>query len=302
VISASHLTRQFGDRVAVEDLSLELRPGEIFGLLGPNGGGKTTTLRMLAGLIAPTSGTVLLDDGPVNRETSVRLRQRVGFLTETSGLWDQFSVRQNLLVYARLHGLARPAHAVEEAMEQFGIRDRAADAAATLSKGLRQRVALARAMLHQPQVILLDEPTSGLDPESARGVRDLIVRARANHRTVVLSTHNLDEVERMADRVAVLRRRLLALDTPAALRQRLFGSRIRVVLAQPAAPMAAVLGLHGVSVAGSVLSIDLAAAQITTPDLVRRLVASGADVLVVAPDEPPLEDVYLRLIHEGVPS
>jgi ABC-2 type transport system ATP-binding protein len=144
VISASHLTRQFGDRVAVEDLSLELRPGEIFGLLGPNGGGKTTTLRMLAGLIAPTSGTVLLDDRPVNRETSVRLRQRVGFLTETSGLWDQFSVRQNLLVYARLHGLARPAHAVEEAMEQFGIRDRAADAAATLSKGLRQRVALAR--------------------------------------------------------------------------------------------------------------------------------------------------------------
>jgi ABC-2 type transport system ATP-binding protein len=119
---------------------------------------------------------------------------------------------------------------------------------------------------------------------------------------VVLSTHNLDEVERLADRVAVLRRRLLALDTPAALRQRLFGSRLRIVLAQPAAPLAAGLGLHGVSVDGSTLSVDLAAAGITTPDLVRRLAAAGADVLVVAPEEPPLEDVYLRRIHQGAAS
>jgi ABC-2 type transport system ATP-binding protein len=307
VISASHLTRQFGDRVAVEDLSLELRPGEIFGLLGPNGGGKTTTLRMLAGLIAPTSGTVVLDDEPVNRDTSARLRQRVGFLTETPGLWDQFSVRQNLLVYARLHGLPRPAQAVDDAMEQFGIHDRAHDAAATLSKGLRQRVALARAMIHQPQVILLDEPTSGLDPESARGVRDLIVRARANHRTVVLSTHNLDEVERIADRIAVLSTHLLALDTPEALRAGLFGRRLRVSVRGDATPYLATLrarGLTEVTLDRSDLVIRLASSgtpddRFETPAIVRALVNEGAGIQSVTTEEPSLEDVYLQLM-DGV--
>jgi ABC-2 type transport system ATP-binding protein len=297
VLTAARVTRRFGERVAVEDLSLELVPGEIFGLLGPNGGGKTTTLRMLAGLIAPSTGSVMLDGEPVNRETSARLRRRIGFLTETPGLWDQFTVRQNLLVYARLYGIARPSAAVDETMEMFAVRDRASDPAATLSKGLRQRVALARAMLHKPDIILLDEPTSGLDPESARDVRLLIERARADHRSVVLSTHNLDEVERMADRVAVLRQRLLAVDTPSALRHRLFGSRIRLLLSQPAAPFTSALGSSGITAEGSTLWVDLSSAATTTPELVRRLVAAGADIQQVVPDEPPLEDIYLQLVR-----
>jgi ABC-2 type transport system ATP-binding protein len=299
VLSASHLTRRFGERVAVEDVSFDLRPGEVFGLLGPNGGGKTTTLRMIAGLIGPTSGEVHIDGEAVNRRTSARLRRRIGFLTEAPGLWDQFTVRQNLMVYARLHELEPAARIVDEAMELFGLSDRAGDSAASLSKGLRQRVALARALMHDPSIILLDEPTSGLDPESARGVRALIARLRDENRSVVLSTHNLDEVERMADRVAVLRRRLLAVDTPAALRQRLFGARLRIVLGQPAAPFAAGVGsAPAVSAEGSTLSVDLTRTPDTTPDLVRRLVAAGADIHLVAPEEPPLEEIYLKLIHQ----
>jgi ABC-2 type transport system ATP-binding protein len=215
VISASHLTRRFGERLAVDDVSFDLMPGEIFGLLGPNGGGKTTTLRMIAGLIRPTSGDVRLDGQAVNRESAPRLRRRIGFLTEAPGLWDQFTVRQNLLVYAKLHELDSPARAVDGVLALLRIADRAGDSAATLSKGLRQRVALARALLHDPPVVLLDEPTSGLDPESAHGVRNLIEQLRNEQRSVVLSTHNLDEVERMADRVAVLRGRR---DVPAGLR------------------------------------------------------------------------------------
>ena len=198
----------------MDHLDLEVPARVCFGLLGPNGAGKTTTLRMLAGLISPTSGDVRLDGEPMSRGATARRRGRIGFLTEAPGLWDRLTVSRNLLVYARLHGLPDPARAVDEALELFDIRDRRNDRAAQLSKGLKQRVALARTLLHKPDIVLLDEPTSGLDPDSARDVRELILRLRDERRAVLLSTHNLDEVQRVATRVAVLRTRLVALDTP----------------------------------------------------------------------------------------
>jgi ABC-2 type transport system ATP-binding protein len=146
-------------------------------------------------------------------------------------------VRQNLKVHARLHGLPQPDRAVDAAMDLFGVTDRAAEPAAVLSKGLRQRVALARALLHDPGAVLLDEPTSGLDPESARDVRELILRLRHERRAVLISTHNLDEVDRLADRVALLNTRLVALDTPQSLRARAFGARVRVRFTGPADAM-----------------------------------------------------------------
>jgi len=194
---ASHLTRTFDSRVAVDDVSFDLVPGEIFALLGPNGAGKTTTLRMLAGLIDPSSGGVRVDGEPMSRRAAPRLRSRIGFLTEAPGLWDRLTVGRNLLIYARLHGLPNPARAVDEALELFDIRNRRDERAALLSKGLKQRVALARTLLHKPDIVLLDEPTSGLDPESARDVRELILRLRGERRAVLLSTHNLDEVQRV---------------------------------------------------------------------------------------------------------
>jgi ABC-2 type transport system ATP-binding protein len=297
---ASHLTRRFAGRAAVEDASFELVPGEIFALLGPNGAGKTTTLRMLAGLIAPTSGAVTVGGQPMSRQHAASLRGRIGFLTEAPGLWDRLTVRKNLDVYARLHGLPDPRRVVDETLELFGMRDRAGEPAAQLSKGLKQRVALARALLHTPDIVLLDEPTSGLDPESARDVRTLILRLRDERRAVLLSTHNLDEVERVADRVAVLRTSMVAIDTPAALRARLFGTRIRVVLSQPAAPFAEAAAAAGVTQAvanGAVLSIGVDSAAETVPGIVRRLVAAGADIQSVVPEEPSLEEVYLRLLE-----
>jgi ABC-2 type transport system ATP-binding protein len=298
VLSAAHLTRSFGDRVAVDDVSFDLAPGEIFGLLGPNGGGKTTMLRMLAGLIGPSSGHVELDGAPVNKSTSARLRKRIGFLTEAPGLWDSFTIHQNLLIYAKLHELPSPAREVDRALELFDVRDRANDKPAMLSKGLRQRVALARALLHDPQIVLLDEPTSGLDPESAHGVRQLILRLRHEKRLVILSTHNLDEVERIADRVAVLRSRLLAIDSPVNLRRKVFGRWLRITLAQPAGAFADGLGAGAhVTVDGNTLTIDLSHGAATAPQLVRHLVEAGADVESVSEVQPPLEDVYLKLLH-----
>jgi ABC-2 type transport system ATP-binding protein len=247
VLTATHLSRHFGDRIALEDVSFTLEPGEIFALLGPNGAGKTTTLRILAGLIAPSSGSVTVDGQRMGPQSAPRLRAHIGFLTEAPGLWDRLTVRQNLLVYARMYELPSPDAAVDEALERFEIRDRGNDRAAQLSKGLKQRVALARSLLHGPRIAMLDEPTSGLDPASAREVRDLIVGLRAQGRTVLLCTHNLDEVERVADRVAVLSRRLVAIGTPASLKQRLFSPRVRIILTQPAEPFAAMLRQAGVA-------------------------------------------------------
>ena len=306
MLTASHLSRRFGDRIAVEDVSFNLEAGEIFALLGPNGAGKTTTLRLLAGLIAPSSGSVTVEGERMGPESAPRLRARIGFLTEAPGLWDRLTVRQNLVVYARLYGLPSPERAVDAALERFEIRDRGNDRAAQLSKGLKQRVALARSLLHDPRIAMLDEPTSGLDPESARDVRDLILTLREQGRTVLLCTHNLDEVERVADRVAVLSRRLVAIGTPSSLRQRLFTPRLRIVLAQPAAPFVSVLlgaGLTDVTADGTTLGVDTRETPVTTPELVRRLVEAGAGIESVMTEEPPLEDVYLKLLHlEGSPQ
>lgn len=286
MLQASRLTRRFGDRLAVDDVSFEVGKGEIFALLGPNGAGKTTTLRMLAGLIAPTSGTVCVDG-------------RVGFLTEAPGLWDRLTVHRNLFVHARLQGVTDPAGAVRDALARFDLTSRANELAAQLSKGLKQRVALARALLHQPSAVLLDEPTSGLDPESARSVRDLILRLRADGRAIVVSTHNLDEVERVADRVAVLKTTMVAIDTPTALRRRVFGQRLRIVLSGAVDGFAARIsgpGITDVNVCGSTISVEVDDAATRAPGIVTMLVDAGAQIQTVAPEQRSLEEVYLRLL------
>jgi ABC-2 type transport system ATP-binding protein len=298
-LTARHLTRRFGDRVAVDDVSIDLRAGEIFALLGPNGAGKTTTLRMLAGLIAPTSGAVQIDGEAMTADAAGRLRKRIGFLTEAPGLWDNLTVRENLSVYARLYDLADPDKAVADVLALFRIADRSEDRAAKLSKGLKQRVALARAIVHQPPIIMLDEPTSGLDPASARDVRELVVGMRSEGRAILLCTHNLDEVDRVADRVAVLKARLIADGTPESLRQQLFAPRLRIRLNGPAQPFDGVLraaGVRDLNVDGQWLSL---ASTLTTPQIVRTLVDAGAGIEAVETEEPSLEDVYIKVLAGG---
>ncbi len=301
MLSAVNLTRRFGDRLAVDNASLTLERGQIFALLGPNGAGKTTTLRMLAGLIQPSSGSVTVNDQVISRHTAASARAHVGFLTEAPGLWDRLTVRQNLRVYARLHGMPDAERAVDDTMALFGIADRGRQLAAELSKGLKQRVALARTLLHKPDVVLLDEPTSGLDPESARDVRELVIALRNNGCAVLLSTHNLDEVDRVADRVAVLRTRIIALDTPAALRARLFGSRLRMTFSEDAVLFVAAAegtGISDVTHDHHMLTASVDDLPLRTPPLVRRLVDAGANILSLVPDEPSLEEVYLRLLKD----
>jgi ABC-2 type transport system ATP-binding protein len=298
VIVVRHLTRRFGARTVVDDLSFDVARGEIVALLGPNGAGKTTTLRMLAGLIGPTSGSVTIDGVALTRASGSLLRARIGFLTESPGLWDRLTVRENLRVYAGLYAVARPERAIDRLLEMFELIDHADARAAELSKGMRQKAALSRALLHEPAVLVLDEPTSGLDPEIRRSVRGLLAERRAAGCAILVSTHNLDEAERVADRVAVLQRTLLALDRPADLRRRLTTGRLIVRVAGDAAGFLAALQRAGMAatVEGSSIVLTLRDVERDTAPVVDALVAAGARILEVRPEMPALEDVYLHLV------
>jgi ABC-2 type transport system ATP-binding protein len=303
MIAAAGLTRRFGSRTVVDDVTFEVARGEIVALLGPNGAGKTTTMRMLAGLIAPSSGSIAIDGVALTRATGMAVRSRVGFLTEAPGLWDRLTVRENLDLYAGLYGVSNAARTIDRLIDRFELGPRQSTRTAELSKGTRQKVALARALLHDPVVLLLDEPTSGLDPEVTRSVRVLLEERRAAGCSILVSTHNLDEAERLADRVAVLQERLLAIDRPAALRQRLTTGRLIVrVRGNPSAYVevarASAGDAAGVVVDGAALMVHLSDPDRQTPALVAALVGAGAEVLEVRPEMPALEDVYLHLMGE----
>jgi ABC-2 type transport system ATP-binding protein len=297
MIAAAGLTRVFGGHLAVDAVTFDVRAGEILALLGPNGAGKTTTMRMLAGLIGTTRGTVAIDGEPLTRASANRLRGRIGFLTESPGLWDRLTVRENLRVYAGIYGLAEGDARIARTLDRLELADHAGARAAELSKGTRQKVALARALLHDPAILLLDEPTSGLDPAIARGVRHLLDERRAAGCAILVSTHNLDEAERLADRVAVLQQRLLAIDSPAALRRRLTTGRLLIRVAGDPAPLVPLLGAARAHVDGAHLIVQLDRGDEDTPAIVSALVSAGAAIVEVRPEMPALEEVYLRLVR-----
>ena len=310
VVAVEGLTRRFGDVVAVDGLTLEIYPGEVFGFLGHNGAGKTTTVRLLNGLLSPDGGAVrVLDLDPVH--DGPELRRRTGVLTETPSLDERLTGRENLEIYADLYGVpgTEVARRVESLLEGFELAHRADEKAGAYSKGMKQRLALARALLHEPDILFLDEPTSGLDPLGARRVHELITRlSQEQQRTVLLCTHNLAEAQKLCGRVAVLEHgRLVALGTPAELARKLGRSRrLEIDVAPDQAPAAlevveATLGIPEPVVENGKIMI-VGADREVIPDLVSELVNAGVRVYGITPQEPSLEDVYFALHGEEVAS
>ena len=293
------LSKAFETVQAVDRLSVDVRTGEIFGLLGPNGAGKTTTIRMLSALIAPTSGTAWVAGyqvGPQNQE----IRQNVGILTETPGMYDQLSAERNLNFFAEMYEVADIPGQVARYLRMLGLWERRFETVGTFSKGMRQKLAIARALLHEPKVLFLDEPTSGLDPEAARLVRQFVAELREAGRTIVLCTHNLDEADRLCDRIAVFKGTLLALDTPTALRRKLFGRQVVFHLAEMQPKyVQTVIQFEFVLSAEAVdnkLVIGLDDPEKYNPAIVRSLVEAGANIQFVGEVRQRLEDVYLKLV------
>lgn len=311
MISTEGLTRRFAgpkpgrESTAVEDLTLTVRDGEVFGFLGPNGAGKTTTVRMLTSLIAPTRGRASVNGYDVETQAT-QVRSTVGILTETPGLYERLSAEDNLRFFARLYGVKDVSGQVEKYLRLIGLWERRADPAGEFSKGMKQKLAIARALLHEPRTVFLDEPTAALDPESARTVREFIAELRSEGRTVFLCTHDLDEADRLCDRVAVFRKHLIRADTPANLRKSLFGRKIVVRLRNPDDRWRAVAGAlsfaREADIVDGRLVVGLENPEEQNPVLVRALVEAGAEVQFVGELRHTLEEVYLRLIHEAGPD
>jgi ABC-2 type transport system ATP-binding protein len=304
-LTVDHLTKRFGERVAFEDLSFEVGRGEVFGFLGPNGAGKSTTVRTLGTLLAPTSGSAIVAGLPLSRENGTEIRRRIAIMPDSPGLYLRLSVLENLECFADLYEVPTPRERIDMALRAVGLADRAHDPCGSLSKGLSQRVALARALLSEPEVLFLDEPTSGLDPVATREVHGLLVGLRGRGVTIFLTTHRLEEAERLCDRVAILNTTLRTIGRPAELRERLFRTALEVrTLAALAAPGRVFNGLAGVSgwqqTAPGTYSVAVSDPATAAPAVTRALVASGADVLSISEARHSLEDVYLELIDEDV--
>jgi ABC-2 type transport system ATP-binding protein len=302
MLRATDLGRSFGTLWAIRHMDLEVLRGEVLGLLGPNGAGKTTTVRLLTALIAPSEGHASVDGlDVVDRADEVRAR--VGILTETPGLYDKLSAAANLDFFGRLYGLdaATRAQRIEHYLRLFSLWDRRDEIAGNFSKGMKQKLAIARALLHDPAVVFLDEPTAALDPEAAYVVREAIEALRRQGRTIVLATHNLDEADRLCDRVAFVRGGLLRIDSPAGLRDSLGGHGVEVGLtgAPGSALVAAARAVDGVTevdVGDRRLVVSASDPVTVTPSLVRALVAAGADIVEIRERATTLEQVYFEVM------
>jgi ABC-2 type transport system ATP-binding protein len=302
MIEVSGVSKHYGPKVGVQDVTFRVEQGEILGLLGPNGAGKTTTLRMLTGYLTPSTGTIRI--GGVDLwEQPERVRARIGYLPDKPPLYREMTVRSFVSFTAALRGVpARRREArVEEVLRQLDLLDVAGRLIGNLSRGYQQRVGLAQAIVHDPEVLILDEPTVGLDPVQIAEIRALI-RQLGQERTVVLSSHILPEVQLLCQRVLVMDRgRVLAEDTPQNLSQRLqSGRRFRVQvqgdLTQAAALAREIPGVVAATVEGETLWIDSEEGTDIRPALFYRLAEARLPLLQLTPVELSLEDVFLRLI------
>jgi ABC-2 type transport system ATP-binding protein len=310
MLKTNQLTKRFslpnGKTVlAVDRLDLEVAEGQVFGFLGPNGAGKTTTVRMLAALIAPTSGEAWVNDFKVGRDDR-EIRRTVGILTESPGMYDRLSAEKNLTIYAKLYEVRDVRGQVEKYLRMLGLWDRRDDVVGDFSKGMKQKLAICRALLHEPKMLFLDEPTSGLDPEAAKLVNDFVRELKTEGRTIFINTHNLDEADRLCDRIGVMKQKLLIVDSPQNLRQRLYGRKVVFHLRQ-ASPQVVELvkGLPFVkevqfltTESGAKLVVALDDPESQDPLIIRRLVEAGVDIQFVGELRHSLEEIYLSFINK----
>jgi len=306
MIELENLTRKFGDLTAVDNVTLKVNKGEVFGFLGPNGAGKTTTVRMLCCLISKTSGKARVGDFEVDHEEDrLKIRKMVGYLSGDVGLYENLSAYKNLDFYGKLYEVPSTEREenIKRLLQLVGLWERKDDVAAGLSKGMKQKLAIARALIHEPQVLFLDEPTANLDPLAAKTVRDFILELKKEKRTIFMNTHNLAEAERVCDRIAVLKTKLVGVGSPEDLERNISRRKTVIHLESIAdSVLAAVKKLStvkNVSTNENKLILDMDNPEKDNPQLIRTIVTSGGNIQYVTASRSTLEDVYLKLVEEA---
>jgi ABC-2 type transport system ATP-binding protein len=304
MIDTKNLTRKFGNLTAVDNLTLRVEDGEVFGFLGPNGAGKTTTVRMLCCLIGKTSGEATIGNYTIDKqEDCLRIRKMVGFLPENVGLYDSLSAYRNLDFYGQLYEVpeSKRKENIERLLKLLGIWERREDAAGTFSKGMKQKLAIARALIHDPQLLFLDEPTANLDPEASKTVRDFVIELKKEKRTIFINTHNLDEADRLCDRIAILKTKLIAVDSPKNLERSLYKRKTIIHLERVSNKIIDAVeklsAVKNVRTSDNKLILDIDAPEKDNPEVVRTIVEAGGKIQYVTELRSTLEDVYLKLIR-----
>jgi ABC-2 type transport system ATP-binding protein len=311
MIETKGLTKRFGGFTAVDSLTLKVDAGEVFGFLGPNGAGKTTTVRMLCCLISKTSGEARIGDYDIGRsEDALKIRKLIGLVPDSIGLYDDLSAYDNLDFYGKLYDCteAQRKENIQRFLTMLGLWEKRDAMAGTFSKGMKQKLAIARALIHEPKLLFMDEPTANLDPESAKTVRDFVLELKKEKRTIFLNTHNLDEAQRICDRIGILSTRLIATGTPQELEKALSsggGARRTVVLLQEQATDAILAGVRQLPAVGSVtaegnkLEVALSDPDKQNAAVVEAIVKAGGHIQSVTIVSASLEDVYLKLVKKG---
>ncbi len=304
MIEAENLTRRFGDLTAVDGVTFKVNQGEIFGFLGPNGAGKTTTVRMLCCLISKTSGTARIGDYEIgNPENALKIRKIIGLVPDNVGLYESLTAYENLDYYGTLYRRtdSQRRESNEYFLKMLGLWEKRDVLVGAFSKGMKQKLAIARALVHDPEILFMDEPTANLDPEASKSVREFILDLKKEKKTVFLNTHNLDEAQRICDRIGILNTKLMAVGTPEELERSIRGRMTVIQLRQvndAILDSLRKLQVKNMTRDGNKVTVDVEDPEEENPVIVDTLVAAGAHVVSIYVLGSTLEDAYLKLVRE----
>ena len=305
MIDTENLTKNFGNLTAVEDLTLHVDEGEVFGFLGPNGAGKTTTVRMLCCLISKTSGNATVRGYQIgSKEDSLKIRKIIGLVPDNVGLSENLTAYDNLDFYGKIYdcSTAQRKENIQRFLDMLGLWDKRNVLAGTFSKGMKQKLAIARALIHEPEILFMDEPTANLDPESAKTVRMFILELKKQKKTIFLNTHNLDEAQRICDKIAILNTKLRAVGTPDELERSVQGRSTVITLEQvndAVLDSLKKLSLRNLTVDGNKITFDVVDPDKENSPVVEALVLAGGHVRAINVVGSTLEDTYLKLVRES---
>jgi ABC-2 type transport system ATP-binding protein len=303
MIDVENLSKKFDDVTAVDEVTFHVDEGEVFGFLGPNGAGKTTTVRMLSCLISKTSGDARIAGYDVsNTDDSLKIRKIIGLVPDNVGLYEELSAYKNLDFYGKLYECneTQRKENIEHFLKMLGLWDKRDVAAGAFSKGMKQKIAIARALIHEPKILFLDEPTVNLDPESSKMVRDFILELKKEKKTIFLNTHNLDEAQKICDKIGILNTKLMAIGTPKELEESVWGNKTVIQLEQVNDTILDALyklSVKNIANDNNKLTIDVVNPENENPAIVAAIVRAGGQIQYVTELSPTLEDVYMKFVR-----